>query len=62
MAYATDVSDRSDISKQKTQPDGSFKRIDARFRNFIKSDGEFLPEKGQYNQSILIISKGSANV
>ncbi|KAJ8592373.1 hypothetical protein M405DRAFT_763613 [Rhizopogon salebrosus TDB-379] len=48
MAHATDISDRSDISKQKTQPDGSFKRIDARFRNFIKSDGEFLPEKGRY--------------
>lgn len=36
----------SDISKYKSEPDGSFKRPASSFRNFIKAGGQFPPEKG----------------
>jgi hypothetical protein len=38
---------QSDISKMKTENDGSFKRKAASFRNFIQEHGEFAPEKGK---------------
>ena len=41
-----DVSHFSDISKSKTEPDGSFKRAPSSFRNFIQVGGQFPPEKG----------------
>lgn len=37
----------SDISKSKSEPDGSFKRQDSTFRNFIEEGGKYAPEKGQ---------------
>lgn len=37
---------QSDISKMRTESDGSFKRKAASFRNFIEPNGEFAPEKG----------------
>ncbi|KAL0959893.1 hypothetical protein HGRIS_011561 [Hohenbuehelia grisea] len=46
---AKDVSSQSDISKMKTQPDGSFKRADSSFRNFIEPGGKFEAEKGRYH-------------
>jgi putative glutathione S-transferase len=41
-----DVSHFSDISKSKTEADGSFKRAPSSFRNFVKVGGQFPPEKG----------------
>ena len=41
-----DVSQFSDISKSKTEADGSFKRAPSSFRNFIQAGGKFPPEKG----------------
>jgi putative glutathione S-transferase len=46
MASAKDASNQSDIGKMKREADGSFNRAASSFRNFIKNDGEFLPEKG----------------
>ncbi|CAA7267281.1 unnamed protein product [Cyclocybe aegerita] len=44
-----DLSLQSDISKMKTEPDGTFKRLDASFRNSIQKGGEFEPEKDRYH-------------
>lgn len=43
-----DVSHQADIAKMKTEPDGSFKRLDASFRNFIEKGSQFEPEKGVF--------------
>ena len=43
-----DVSHLSDISKAKPEPDGTFKRKAASFRNFIEKGGKFTPEKGEW--------------
>lgn len=40
---------QSDISKMKTEDDGSFKRKAASFRNWIQPNGDFTPEKGRYH-------------
>ena len=47
MASARDISHLSDISKLKTEEDGSFKRQVSQFRNFIEKGGDFEPEKGE---------------
>jgi putative glutathione S-transferase len=47
MASTRDISHLSDISKLKTESDGSFKRQDAEFRNFIEKGGKFEPETGE---------------
>jgi putative glutathione S-transferase len=47
MASTRDISQLSDISKLKTEEDGSFKRQTSQFRNFIKKGGDFEPEKGE---------------
>jgi len=39
---------QSDISKMKTEPDGSFKRLDASFRNLIEKGGKFEPATGRH--------------
>ena len=39
---------QSDISKMKTEQDGSFKRADASFRNQIAKDSQFEPEIGGF--------------
>ncbi|KAF4564630.1 S-glutathionyl-(chloro)hydroquinone reductase [Pleurotus pulmonarius] len=44
-----DVSSQTDISKMKTEADGSFKRADASFRNVIEKGGQFEPEKDRYH-------------
>ncbi|KAI0261242.1 glutathione S-transferase [Gloeopeniophorella convolvens] len=44
-----DVSVQSDISKMRTQPDGSFNRPASSFRNFIQPGGQFPPEKDRYH-------------
>ncbi|TBU28070.1 glutathione S-transferase [Dichomitus squalens] len=44
-----DVSHQSDISKARTDADGSFKRKPSSFRNSIQKGGEFPPEKGRYH-------------
>jgi len=49
MSTTKDVSLQTDIGKMKTEPDGSFKRKDASFRNVIEKGGKFEPEKGVYN-------------
>lgn len=46
MSINRDVSDQTDITKMKVEADGSFKRKDMVFRNFIKKGGEFEPEAG----------------
>lgn len=46
MSTNRDVSDQTDITKMKVEADGSFKRKDMVFRNFIKKGGEFEPEAG----------------
>lgn len=43
---SSDVSHLSDISKMKTEDDGSFKRKASSFRNFVEKGGQFEPEKG----------------
>jgi hypothetical protein len=43
---------QSDISKMKTEPDGSFKRADASFRNTIAKGSQFEPEIGEFQCSI----------
>lgn len=49
MTTAKDVTLQSDISKMKTEPDGSFKRADASFRNAIQKGGAFEPEPDRYH-------------
>ncbi|KAG6827005.1 hypothetical protein H0H93_015938, partial [Arthromyces matolae] len=44
-----DHTKQSDISKMKTEADGSFKRADASFRNTIEKDGRFEPELDRYH-------------
>ncbi|KAF8270467.1 glutathione S-transferase [Lactarius quietus] len=44
-----DVSHFSDISKSKTEADGSFKRAPSSFRNFIQVGDQFPPEKDRYH-------------
>jgi len=39
----------SDIGKMPTEKDGSFKRADAAFRNWIEKGGKFEPKKGRYH-------------
>ena len=46
MSTARDTTNQSDITKMKTEPDGSFKRLDASFRNIIQRGGKFEPERG----------------
>ena len=41
-----DTTLQSDIGKMKTEPDGSFKRLDASFRNTIEKGGKFKPATG----------------
>ncbi|KAG6828600.1 hypothetical protein H0H92_007341 [Tricholoma furcatifolium] len=40
---------QSDIGKMKTEPDGSFKRADASFRNVVEKGGRFEPELDRYH-------------
>lgn len=49
MATTKDTTDQSDITKMKTEPDGSFKRLDASFRNTIERGGRFEPERDRYH-------------
>ncbi|KAH9852358.1 glutathione S-transferase [Lenzites betulinus] len=49
MSTARDTSHLTDISKMKTEPDGSFKRKASTFRDFIEKGGKFEPEKGRYH-------------
>ncbi|KDQ50360.1 hypothetical protein JAAARDRAFT_142100 [Jaapia argillacea MUCL 33604] len=44
-----DVSLQADISKMGSQPDGSFKRAPASFRNTIEKGGKFEPEGDRYH-------------
>jgi len=46
---AKDTTLQSDISKMKTEPDGSFKRADSSFRNTIAKDSQFEPEIDRYH-------------
>jgi len=55
MTSTKNTSDLSDIGKLRTEPDGSFKRLPSSFRNFIKNDGQFLPEKGQLTMSFIVL-------
>jgi len=56
----TSSTDQSDIGKMRTEVDGSFKRLAASFRSFIKNDGQFLPEKGRYLGHIHHLDKQTA--
>jgi len=47
MASTRDVSHLTDIGKMKVETDGTFKRQDAEFRNFIEKGGRFEPETGR---------------
>ncbi len=42
-----DTTAQSDVSKLKTEADGSFKRQASSFRNFVEQGGKFEPEKGK---------------
>ncbi|KLO09833.1 glutathione S-transferase [Schizopora paradoxa] len=44
-----DVSDQSDITKMKRNPDGSFNRAPSTFRGTIEKGGVHEPEKGRYH-------------
>lgn len=54
MSTSRDVSSQTDISKMKTEADGSFKRADASFRNVIEKGGRFEPEKGVLRYQITL--------
>jgi hypothetical protein len=45
---AGDTTLQSDISKMKTEADGSFKRANASFRNMIAKGSQFEPENGGF--------------
>ncbi|KDQ50339.1 hypothetical protein JAAARDRAFT_63226 [Jaapia argillacea MUCL 33604] len=49
MPASKDVSLQADISKMGSQPDGSFKRAPASFRNTIEKGGKFEPEGDRYH-------------
>jgi len=49
MTTVKDATLQSDITKMKTAPDGSFKRADSSFRNFIEKGGRFEPELDRYH-------------
>ena len=42
---------QSDMSKMKTEQDGSFKRADSSFRGQIAKDSQFEPEIGEFSAS-----------
>ncbi|KAF8652406.1 hypothetical protein AX16_004434 [Volvariella volvacea WC 439] len=44
-----DTTSQSDITKMETEPDGSFKRAPASFRNVIEKGGKFEPEADRYH-------------
>ncbi|TFK32335.1 glutathione S-transferase [Crucibulum laeve] len=44
-----DTTNQSDITKMKTEPDGSFKRADATFRDVIEAGGKFEPAIDRYH-------------
>lgn len=48
MTTGRDVSGQVDIGKMKTEADGSFKRLDASFRNFIVPGTKFEAEAGAW--------------
>jgi len=49
MSTAKDLSQFSDISKMKVEPDGAFRRQVSSFRNVVEKGGQFEPEKGRYH-------------
>ncbi|KAF9460029.1 glutathione S-transferase [Collybia nuda] len=49
MAPTRDVTLQSDITKMKTEPDGSFKRAAASFRDTIEKGGKFEPANDRYH-------------
>lgn len=53
MSTTKDAATQSDITQMKREPDGSFKRADASFRNIIEKGGKFAPEKGQFRPRVL---------
>ncbi|KAF7319088.1 Glutathione S-transferase [Mycena chlorophos] len=44
-----DVSHLTDVNKLQREPDGSFKRVQSTFRNFIEPGGKFEAEKDRYH-------------
>jgi len=46
MSSKPDVVDHADITKMKSEKDGSFKRLDSTFRSFIATGSKFEPEAG----------------
>ncbi|KII86171.1 hypothetical protein PLICRDRAFT_43753 [Plicaturopsis crispa FD-325 SS-3] len=48
-ATQRDTTLQSDITKMKTEPDGSFKRAASQFRDFIAKGNQFEPEKERYH-------------
>ena len=55
MTTAKDTTLQSDITKMQTEKDGSFKRLDASFRNIIEKGGRFEPEIGRQLSWYLIV-------
>jgi putative glutathione S-transferase len=51
-----DTTLQSDIGKMKTEPDGSFKRLDASFRNTIEKGGKFEPATGRHRVNFFNLS------
>ncbi|VDC04440.1 unnamed protein product [Peniophora sp. CBMAI 1063] len=49
MSSARDTSNQTDITKFKLEADGSLKRPESSFRNFIERGGDFEPEVGRYH-------------
>ncbi|KAF5311020.1 hypothetical protein D9619_007902 [Psilocybe cf. subviscida] len=49
MSTTKDTAAQSDIQKMKTEPDGTFKRLDSTFRDTIEKGGQFEPEKDRYH-------------
>lgn len=47
MSTTKDVTLQSDITKLKSEPDGSFKRSASSFRNVIEKGGKFEAEQGE---------------
>jgi len=49
MSTTKDTTLQSDVTKFKTEPDGSFKRVPSSFRNTIEKGGQFEPADDRYH-------------
>ncbi len=54
MSSAKDVTSQSDITKMKREPDGSFKRLDASFRDTIAPGTQFEADASEFKGAFVL--------